>query len=239
MLKITSLPDQADKAADPREINMSDLGEDERAEWQRSRDFLNQHISNYVHILVYNQCSDPTRDILLTPAGKYEGGTQVGGRAKFVGIVWDSRVMGESSARPSVRMPPLQIMEVHKLFECIRSRHDRSSETTKVLHPYDLYISIAGGRDLGSQYQRWFASTGPPTPVTRCVHVLLDPVSVQNRCEKVRGIASNRSHDVMRLTAAPWPKQDLKTAPRLHYRGTSASDSIGPVALNQIEYEEA
>ncbi|MFM7983023.1 MAG: hypothetical protein ACKPKO_27235, partial [Candidatus Fonsibacter sp.] len=76
-----------------------------------------------------------------------EGGTQVGGHAKFVGIVWDSRAMGESSARPSVRMPPLQIMEVHKLFKCIRSRQDRSSETTKVLHPYELYISITGGRD--------------------------------------------------------------------------------------------
>ncbi|MFM7980711.1 MAG: hypothetical protein ACKPKO_15465, partial [Candidatus Fonsibacter sp.] len=40
VLNITSLPDQADKAADPRYINMSDLGEDERAEWQRPRDFL-------------------------------------------------------------------------------------------------------------------------------------------------------------------------------------------------------
>ncbi|MFM7980830.1 MAG: hypothetical protein ACKPKO_16085, partial [Candidatus Fonsibacter sp.] len=58
----------------PQYVKMSDLGKDERAEWQRSRYFLLQHISNYVHTLVYNQCSDPTRDILLTPAGKYEGG---------------------------------------------------------------------------------------------------------------------------------------------------------------------
>ncbi|MFM7981075.1 MAG: hypothetical protein ACKPKO_17330, partial [Candidatus Fonsibacter sp.] len=108
MLNITSLPDQSDKAAYPHEINMSDLGEDERAEWQRSRDFPKQDISNYVHILVYNRCSDPTSDILLTPAGKCEGGTNVGGRAKSFGTVWDSRVIRESLARPSVRMPLVQ-----------------------------------------------------------------------------------------------------------------------------------
>ncbi|MFM7983491.1 MAG: hypothetical protein ACKPKO_29615, partial [Candidatus Fonsibacter sp.] len=67
MLNITSFPDQADKPADPRYINMSDLGEDERAEWQRSRDFLNQQIRNYVHILVYNENSDRIKDVLLTP----------------------------------------------------------------------------------------------------------------------------------------------------------------------------
>ena len=52
---------------------MSDLGEEERAEWQRSRDFLKQQISNYVHILVYDECADITKAILNTPAGKFEG----------------------------------------------------------------------------------------------------------------------------------------------------------------------
>ena len=104
---------------------MSDLGEDERAEWQRSRDCLKQQISNYVHILVYDECADIAKDILNTPAGKFEGGGKVSGRTRFIGIVWDSRVMGEASARPSVRMPPLQNNEAHRLFEGIRSRHDR------------------------------------------------------------------------------------------------------------------
>ena len=148
--------------------------------------------------------------------------------------------MGESSARPSVRMPPLQINEVHRLFQGIRSRHGRYNlNTTKALRPYDIYISLSGGRELGASYQRWFQNTGPPTTTTRCMHVFLDPVSVQNRCERARGIASNRSHDVMRLTAAPWPRVELKTTPRIHYKGSSASDSIGPVALHQMEDEEA
>ncbi|MFM7981453.1 MAG: hypothetical protein ACKPKO_19265, partial [Candidatus Fonsibacter sp.] len=65
---------------------------------------------------------DAARGIRNTPAGKYEGGTQVGGRTAFVGLAWASRVMVESSAR---RMPPLQIMEAHTWFECIQSRQDR------------------------------------------------------------------------------------------------------------------
>ena len=74
-------------------------------------DFRKQHISTYVHILVYDECTDITKDILNTPAGKFEGGTKISGRTRVLCIVWDSRVMEESLARPSVRMPPLQIME--------------------------------------------------------------------------------------------------------------------------------
>ena len=145
--------------------------------------------------------------------------------------------MGQSSARPSVRMPPLQINEVHLLFEGIRSRHDRHN-TTKALHPYDIYINLSGGRELGAPYQRWFQNTGPPPPTTQCAHVFLETVSVQNRCERARGIASNRSHDAMRLTTTPWPSVELKTTPRIHYKGSSASDNIGAVALHQMEEEK-
>ena len=244
VLKIHADHDKAskDKKDDAKEIKLADLGDEEKAEWLRSREFLKQQIHNYVHILVIDEVpGDLTEAILDTPAGRFEGGSKQGGRTKFVGVVWDSRVMGESSARPSIRMPPLQIAEVHRLLESIRARHDRApadESANKLLHPFDLYISLSGGRDMGSQYQRFFQATGPPAPTTRLVHVFLDPVSVQERFERVRGIASNRTHDTMRLTAAPWPRQDLKTTPRIKYRGTSASDSIGPVVLSQTNDEE-
>ena len=89
------------------------------------------------------------------------------GRTRFVGIKWDYWVMGESSARPSARMPLLQLMEVHRLFKCIRSRHERHNNRTKAPHPYDLCINLSGGRELGAQYKRWFQTTGPPTPMAR------------------------------------------------------------------------
>ena len=217
------------------EIKFGDLDEAQQAEWLRSREFLKQQINNFVHLIVLDEVADLTKEIVNTPAGKYEGGGKVGGRTRFVGIVWDSRVNGECSSRPSVRMPALQVPEIGRLFDCIRARHDRTAAPpdTRSLHPFDIYISLAGGRDLGSSYQRLFQNLGPPAPVTRLIHVVLDPVSVQDRFRRVCGIASNKTHDTMRLTAAPWPKKDLKSTPRLNYRGTSASDSIGHVELGK------
>ena len=43
----------------------------------------------------------------------------------------------------------------------------------------------------------------------------------------------------MRLTAAPWPRKELKCTARLHYRGTSASDSIGHVVLGKQGDQES
>ena len=111
--------------------------------------------------------------------------------------------MGEASALPSVRMPPLQINEVHRLFEGIRSRHDRHNNTAKALRPYDIYMNLSGGRELGASHQRWFQNTRSPPTTTRCVHVFLYTVSVQNRCERGPGHSLLRNHDVMRLTATP------------------------------------
>jgi hypothetical protein len=71
------------------------------------------------------------------------------------------------------------------------------------------------------------------------IHVVLDPTSVQDRFRRVCGIASNKTHDTMRLTAAPWPRKELKCTARLHYRGTSASDSIGHVVLGKQGDQES
>jgi len=232
VLKIVS-SNNGDKADKTEEIKFADLGEAQQTEWLRSREFLKQQITNFVHLIVLDEVADLPAEIANTPAGKYEGGCKFNGRTRFVGIVWDSRVNGECSSRPSVRMPALQIAEVSRVFDAIRARHDRTPEPpeTRCLNPYDLYISLAGGRDLGSSYSRLFQNLGAPSPVTRTIHVILDPVSVQDRFRRVCGIASNKTHDTMRLTAAPWPKKEMKTTPRIHYRGTSASDSIGHVEL--------
>ena len=216
------LPDDGDKKTEAA-IKVSELGEAERSEWLRAREYLKQQLNNYVHLIPLDQVTTSagtppgslvTEAVLATPAGKFEGGTKPvingsRGLARFVGIVWDSRVMGEVSARPSIRMPPLQIAEVQRLFEATRQRHPVTSSpdgSNPVLNQFDLYISIAGGRDLGASYQKWFQQMGAPVAVTRQVHIFVDPLSIQDRYERVRGVASNRTHDPMRLTAAPWPK---------------------------------
>ena len=241
VLKVVSAENGDKKENAAEDINFSDLAEAQQTEWLRFREFLKQQIDNFVHLIVLDEVTDLTKEIVNTPAGKYEGGSKVGGRTQFVGIVWDSRVNGECSSRPSIRMPALQIPEVGRLFDCIRARHDQTPipPDTRSLHPFDMYISLAGGRDLGSSYQRLFQNLGPPAPVTRLIHVVLDPTSVQDRFRRVCGIASNKTHDTMRLTAAPWPRKELKCTARLHYRGTSASDSIGHVVLGKQGDQES
>jgi hypothetical protein len=206
---------------------VADLGADLPTEWLRSRELRKQQISNFVHLIALDGVTDLTREIANTRAGKYEAGykakNKVGGRARFVGIVWDSRVHGECSSRPQVRMPALQIPEVARVFDCIRARHGvRTSAPPEPLHPFDIYISLAGGRELDASCRRLFQNLGPPAPVTRLIHVVLDPGSVRDRLNLGRdcGVASIKTYDTMRLTAAPWPKKDLRTTPRLHYRGT-------------------
>ena len=99
------------------------------------------------------EVADLTKELVSTPAGKYEGGCNIGGRARFVGIVWDSHVNGECSSRPSIRMPSLQTLEVGRLFDGIRARHDRAAAPpeTRSLHPFDICVSL-GGRGGGGAW---------------------------------------------------------------------------------------
>jgi hypothetical protein len=152
VLKVVSAENGDEKENAAEDINFSDLAEAQQTEWLRFREFLKQQIDNFVHLIVLDEVTDLTKEIVNTPAGKYEGGSKVGGRTQFVGIVWDSRINGECSSRPSIRMTALQMFEVGRLFDCIRARHDQTPipPDTRSLHPFDMYISLAGGRDLGS-----------------------------------------------------------------------------------------
>ena len=99
-LKITEASDAGnDDDADiaTAEVKVADLGEDARAEWRRSKEYLKQQIDNCVHILALNEITDLTDDILKTPAVKFEGGCKICGRARFVDIVCESDATDQAS----------------------------------------------------------------------------------------------------------------------------------------------
>ena len=102
--------DQNDRK-EPRaeEIKLTDLDEAQQAEWLRSREFLRQQLNNFAHLIVLDEGGAVATELANTPAGKCEGGCKIGGRTRFAGVVWDSRVNGERSSRPSARTPSLQI----------------------------------------------------------------------------------------------------------------------------------
>ena len=158
--------DQKDRK-EPRteEIKFTDLDEAQQAAWLRSREFLKQQITNFVHLIVLDESDDAAKELANTPAGKYEGGCKIGGRTRFVGRVWDSHVNGECSSRPSTRMPSLQILEVGCLFDAIRARHNRAAAPEpKSLHPFDIYVSLAGGWAPLTSGPSWTWGRQPQSP---------------------------------------------------------------------------
>ena len=67
--------DQKDRK-EPRaeDIEFADLDKAQQAEWLRCREFLGQQINNFVHPIVLDEVAYLTKELVRTPAGKYEGG---------------------------------------------------------------------------------------------------------------------------------------------------------------------
>ncbi|MFM7983890.1 MAG: hypothetical protein ACKPKO_31655, partial [Candidatus Fonsibacter sp.] len=79
MLNITSLPDQADKAADPRDINMSDwAGSSGQSGSGPQTSSSNILATSSTSLSTTNARTLPGTSF-RTPAGQYEGGIKVGG----------------------------------------------------------------------------------------------------------------------------------------------------------------
>ena len=81
-----------------------------------------RQLPDFVHLLHLDNLDDAMGEILRTPAGKYQPPTE-GTHQKFVGILIDTRVLGEANNRPAIRLPPVHAASVHKLLSAIRNRH--------------------------------------------------------------------------------------------------------------------
>ena len=72
--------DQKDwKEPRAEEIKFTALDEAQQAEWLRSREFHEQQISNFAHLVVLDEVADLAKELADTPAGNYEGGCKIGG----------------------------------------------------------------------------------------------------------------------------------------------------------------
>ena len=198
-------------------IPWAELPPEAKSEYQRAEAYLKSQLSIYVRLLHVPNGDDPLAPLLLTPAGKYvpdDGGIQ----PKFVGIICDMRVLGESSHRPAIRLPPINYETVQALLNAVRGRH--GEEYINRLHPSDLYMTLAGGREL-PKLNRWFTKLDQTHAVvsTRTVLVYFKEESVVSRYTRVSGVGSAKTHDTLRLTAQPWPAGKLRSVDRIHYPG--------------------
>jgi hypothetical protein len=69
--------------------------------------------------------------------------------------------------------------------------------------------------------------------VSKTLHIDLDPDSFTKRMDRVRGVAVHNVHETMKICTAHWPK-GLRSSPRQHYSGTTATNALGPVVLPDI-----
>ena len=67
----------------------------------------------------------------------------------------------------------------------------------------------------------------------KTAHIHLDPDSVTKRMERVRGVAVHNVHETMKIVTSRWPK-GLRSRPRQHYSGSTATNGLGPVVLPDI-----
>ena len=88
------------------QVAWKELAPEIKSEYQRAEGYLKQLLKDYVHLLyVANPDSEALPALQRTPAGQYQA-TSEHNRQMFVGIICDTRVMGESSHRPSIRLAP-------------------------------------------------------------------------------------------------------------------------------------
>ena len=216
-----------------RSLAWKDLTPCCKSAYQRAEGYINQQLDNFVHLLHLDNLDEAMGVLLQTPAGKYEPPME-GNRRKFVGILVDTRVLGEANNRPAIRLPPLDVVSIHKLLSAIRNRHGETYHQT--LHEHDLYMTLSGGRDL-VKYSSWFNNLDKTKQqVThRTVFVHMDPESVESRYSRVAGVCSAKSWDMLRLTAQPWPKRTLSTVKRLNYKGKTVHDNLGPVIMPDLD----
>ena len=165
---------------------------------------------------------DLANAIKTTAAGTYDPTPH----GRMVAIVFDSKVAGEASSKPQHRLPPFQQDECRRMLDAVRNRHG----TTDDLPEGDAYIFLDGGRAILDRMTSYFAGKAY---TAKTVHISLDPESVTKRLERVRGVAVHNVHETMRICTAMFPR-NLRSMPRQHYSGTTATNGLGPVVLADV-----
>ena len=149
----------------------------------------------------------------------------------FTGIFYDSKVAGEASTHPSVRLPPLRDGGEHlKRLVALRLRAGAGEIAEK-----EVFFIYDAGKD-GNKSCFVGAFPGLQKEV-RHINVVYDQDSLEARLDKVRGyLPVNQLERIYMITRGIIKMPDRKS---LHFSGTNRGNSIGPVAMPSYDEQEA
>ena len=133
---------------------------------------------------------------------------------------------GEASSKAARRLPPFQPDQCRRLLDAVRRRHGAPDE----LPDGDFYLFLDGGRGIMDRMTSYFTGN---MHVSKTLHIHMEPDSVTKRMDRVRGVAVHNVHEIMEICTAHWPK-GLRSLPRQHYSGTTATNGLGPVVLPDV-----
>lgn len=146
-------------------------------------------------------------------------------------LLYDSKVAGEASSNPNIRLPPFQQRHFRRMlqaFTAVRGPGDQENAQEGDLKKTDLVIYMDGGRSGNdtSVSQAFVDSTGRSMNKCRqCFTICYDEESLVDRREKVRGFV-NQTESMMCYTLEGL---EIEKVARKHYSGTNHGSHIGPV----------
>jgi hypothetical protein len=152
-----------------------------------------------------------------------------------VAVIYDTKLHGEATHRPSIRLPPFQGDDVKVMLEAARDRF-RTPHSDGILPATDLYFLLDGGRDITSGLTSYFR--GKET-TSKQLHVIYEPDGLLKRYTRVRGFMTHSSLETIKVVAQSFPASLNTPRPRKYYSGTTALNAICnvPVPLRDEQWK--
>ena len=99
------------------DVNISQFGAEYRDKFKRSRQLVRNRIGACITFISKNVSSTPDLGLALgnTAAGRYTGPLRVA-------VIYDTKLHGEATHKPSIRLPPFQGDDVKVMLEAARDR---------------------------------------------------------------------------------------------------------------------
>ena len=128
------------KDSNIEDVNISQLGADYRDKIKRSRQLVRNRVGACITFISKNVSSTPDLGLALgnTAAGRYTGPLRVA-------VIYDTKLHGEATHRPSIRLPPFQGDDVKMMLEQLATGSARQTAMGPCLRPTCTFSLTAAG----------------------------------------------------------------------------------------------